>query len=299
MRSLNDLGIALLDHRERAAQSQCLAEIAFDACSMGSIEVAYDLVPYADYMMASEMWVPDDGLNYSSLQGIVDDPYITPAELCSRFLVDYAAYYCSLEGTPKQYMLDESFAMSVIDLRCVGPVVEGMGQLSSELIERLYTWRQEISDARNLTEDYNGSLFYDAVDIRHMCEVMQSELPSDPDVGGVLADIVSAFDACIVDHVWGTNPENCQLPVSNTHGLAANYPAFGVICKPYLVGKYRPDWKAPNVSGLYFASETFKSRGIGVDRAARAALTCVEHYLGRRLAGGIVWRPDVWARASR
>jgi hypothetical protein len=62
-------------------------------------------------------------------------------------------------------------------------------------------------------------------------------------------------------------------------------PAFGVICKPCLVGKYRPDWKAPNVSGLYFASESFKSRGIGVDRAARAALTCVEHYLGRRLPG--------------
>lgn len=62
-------------------------------------------------------------------------------------------------------------------------------------------------------------------------------------------------------------------------------PAFGVIPKPYLVGRYRPHWKAPNVEGLYFASETFKSRGIGVDRAARAALTCVEDYLGRRLPG--------------
>jgi hypothetical protein len=62
-------------------------------------------------------------------------------------------------------------------------------------------------------------------------------------------------------------------------------PAFGVIQKPYLVGSYRPHWRAPNVDGLYFASETFKSRGIGVDRAARAALTCVEDYLGRRLSG--------------
>jgi phytoene dehydrogenase-like protein len=62
-------------------------------------------------------------------------------------------------------------------------------------------------------------------------------------------------------------------------------PAFGVIQKPYLVGSYRPDWRAPNIDGLYFASETFKSRGIGVDRSARAALTCVEHYLGRRLDG--------------
>ncbi len=62
-------------------------------------------------------------------------------------------------------------------------------------------------------------------------------------------------------------------------------PAFGVVQKPGLVGKYRPDWKAPNIDGLYFASETFKSRGIGVDRAARAALTCVEDYLGGRLPG--------------
>ena len=47
---------------------------------------------------------------------------------------------------------------------------------------------------------------------------------------------------------------------------------------------------APNVDGLYFASETFRSRGVGVDRAARAGLTVVEDYLGRRLDGGFGWR---------
>lgn len=67
-------------------------------------------------------------------------------------------------------------------------------------------------------------------------------------------------------------------------------PSFGVIQKPALVGKYRPRWRAPNVEGLYFASETFRSRGIGVDRAARAGLTTVEDYLGRRLDGGFGWR---------
>jgi phytoene dehydrogenase-like protein len=67
-------------------------------------------------------------------------------------------------------------------------------------------------------------------------------------------------------------------------------PSFGVIQKPALVGKFRPHWRAPNVDGLYFASETFRSRGIGVDRAARAGLTVVEDYLGRRLDGGFGWR---------
>lgn len=66
-------------------------------------------------------------------------------------------------------------------------------------------------------------------------------------------------------------------------------PSFGVIQKPGLVGLYRPHWRAPNVEGLYFASETFRSRGIGVDRAARAGLTVVEDYLGKRLPG-FGWR---------
>lgn len=68
-------------------------------------------------------------------------------------------------------------------------------------------------------------------------------------------------------------------------------PGLGVIQKPNLVGRFRPHWRAPNVEGLYFASDTFRSRGIGVDRAARAALTVVEDYLGRRLATfGDGWR---------
>jgi hypothetical protein len=75
-------------------------------------------------------------------------------------------------------------------------------------------------------------------------------------------------------------------------------PSFGVIQKPGLVGRFRPHWRAPNVDGLYFASETFRSRGIGVDRAARAALTVVEDYLGRRLDGGFGWRYDAATVAS-
>jgi len=71
-------------------------------------------------------------------------------------------------------------------------------------------------------------------------------------------------------------------------------PSFGVVQKPGLVGRYRPHWRAPNVDGLYFASETFRSRGVGTDRAARAALTVVEDVLGRRLPGF----DDTWRYAA-
>jgi hypothetical protein len=60
-------------------------------------------------------------------------------------------------------------------------------------------------------------------------------------------------------------------------------PPFGVVQMPGLVGQYRPHWRCPNIEGLWFASETFRSRMIGTDRSARAALTVVEEILGRRL----------------
>jgi phytoene dehydrogenase-like protein len=68
-------------------------------------------------------------------------------------------------------------------------------------------------------------------------------------------------------------------------------PTYAVLQKPGLVGVFRPHWRAPNVDGLYFASETFRSRGIGVDRAARAGLTVAEDYLGHRIPGlAETWR---------
>ena len=74
-----------------------------------------------------------------------------------------------------------------------------------------------------------------------------------------------AFEADIEDDV----PRACAKPYWRRRHLVHD-PSFGVIQKPGLVGIYRPHWRAPNVEGLYFASETFRSRGIGVDRAARA-----------------------------
>ena len=58
---------------------------------------------------------------------------------------------------------------------------------------------------------------------------------------------------------------------------------FQVTQKPGMVGMFRPHYIAPTVPGLFFASDTFRSRGIGVDRSARAGLTAAELILGERL----------------
>lgn len=58
---------------------------------------------------------------------------------------------------------------------------------------------------------------------------------------------------------------------------------YGVVNKPGLVGAIRPDTEVPEIAGLYLTGDTTRSRGIGIDKAARSAITAVEVVLGRRL----------------
>jgi hypothetical protein len=58
---------------------------------------------------------------------------------------------------------------------------------------------------------------------------------------------------------------------------------YGVICRPGLVGAVRPDTRVREIEGLWLSGDTTRSRGIGVDKAARTGITAAEAVLGRRL----------------
>lgn len=58
---------------------------------------------------------------------------------------------------------------------------------------------------------------------------------------------------------------------------------YGVINKPGLVGAVRPDARVREIEGLWLTGDTTRSRGIGIDKAARTGITAAEGVLGRRL----------------
>jgi phytoene dehydrogenase-like protein len=58
---------------------------------------------------------------------------------------------------------------------------------------------------------------------------------------------------------------------------------YGVINKPGLVGAVRPDYEVREVDGLWLTGDTTRSRGIGIDKAARTGISTAEGVLGRRL----------------
>lgn len=58
---------------------------------------------------------------------------------------------------------------------------------------------------------------------------------------------------------------------------------YGVVNKPGLVGAVRPDARVREIDGLFLTGDTVRSRGIGIDKAARSGITTAEAVLGSRL----------------
>ncbi|MFC1824581.1 phytoene desaturase family protein [Thermodesulfobacteriota bacterium] len=51
---------------------------------------------------------------------------------------------------------------------------------------------------------------------------------------------------------------------------------YSIAQEPGMVGKFRPGAKPPEVKGLYLASDTIRTRGVGINSAACAALNCFD-----------------------
>ncbi|MGQ9678454.1 MAG: clostripain-related cysteine peptidase [bacterium] len=84
-----------------------LTILGFDACLMGSIEVATEVMSFADFLLASEAVVPWDGFPYDAFLGrLVARPTATPAEFLPEMCSDYVA---SFPG--------EDVCLSAVDLK--------------------------------------------------------------------------------------------------------------------------------------------------------------------------------------
>lgn len=59
---------------------------------------------------------------------------------------------------------------------------------------------------------------------------------------------------------------------------------YGVVNKPGLVGAVRPDTRVREIEGLWLTGDTTRSRGVGIDKAARAGIATAEGVLGTRLS---------------
>lgn len=162
--------------------------IGFDACLMGSAEVAKALAPYGDYLVASEEVEPGDGWSYEFLSDFKDGKVGNTEELGKGIIDHYISYY---DNKGRDYDL----SLALIDLKKVGNLTNSIDSLFSKVKDEINA--QNYSQySRTMTREkvygYNGrdNKSYDLVDLMDLCGSLK-ESHSD-EVDGIENDLKSA-----------------------------------------------------------------------------------------------------------
>ena len=141
--------------------------VGFDACLMGTVETAYMLSPYADYLIASEEMEPGNGWDYTNwIKMLLKDPRLSPEKLGKQIVDDFAS---SNEESGDNYTL------SLTDLSKIGKVYDALISFSKNTeaaVENLDYSR--IAKARSDARDF-GDGNYEQVDIIDFLEKNQVE----------------------------------------------------------------------------------------------------------------------------
>jgi len=114
--------------------------LVFDACSMASLEVVYELRNAVSYVVASQSVVPYDGMPYELMvSGIVEYPEITPEELAEDIVYDYVEYYSDQTTYDHIYPYNQDYstvsAFRMSDVPALGSAFIGFTETLLPLIE--------------------------------------------------------------------------------------------------------------------------------------------------------------------
>ena len=147
--------------------------IGFDACLMGSMEVAKILSNYSNYMIASEEVEPGDGWDYSFLNNLSENSKIQTSEELAKSVIDQ--YISSYDDYP--YEVDLS--LSLVDLKTIDTLIDSVDSLFSTVKEEITS--QTFSQySRIMTRDkvygYSGrdSESYDLVDLMDLSQSLEN-----------------------------------------------------------------------------------------------------------------------------
>lgn len=110
--------------------------IAFDACLMAMIEVAYEIKDLADYLVASVTGIPFGGWAYVPfIENLTRDPGMPMDELFNHIVEGYVEEYSWCVGVGLGGWI--GVGLSVIDLGAIDALAEAVDDLSYELSEGL------------------------------------------------------------------------------------------------------------------------------------------------------------------
>ena len=195
--------------------------IAFDACLMADLEVAYTLQPYAHYLVSSQETVPGTGFNYTSTLSPLSSGVPTPYSF-SRWIVNaYGKHYLN-SGL--------SYTMSALDLNKLDNVVAATNTIAILLNQFLLLDKKNspiidnvIRNIPHFDEPTYGDLYMFYIDLLKNSKKMHLSSLHTTALETALRNGINAISKVII-----ANTNSAQL--SQAHGISAYFaqPALGI-----------------------------------------------------------------------
>jgi len=124
--------------------------LAFDACNMATIEVAYEMRGAARYLVASETTEPYDGLPYEMfITDMVKNPSISAEQLAKNIVYEYVLYYREKWEYPHQMRYSQDFStMAAIDTTKMDAVGVAFDKVTDALLPLIPDHMKQVERAR-------------------------------------------------------------------------------------------------------------------------------------------------------
>lgn len=177
MMSVPDLAVALGAGGFGAGQK--LEFLGFDACLMGTAEVAHMVQPFANYLIASQETEPGFGWNYAFLDEM--NSTVDGARLGSEIVDSYFTAYNAYVAQDPTY--SDDLTLSCLDLSRLDGLETSLndlfGRIETDILAGQFS---KISRARRETKAFGkraSSREYDLVDIAHLANLLQADYPTE------------------------------------------------------------------------------------------------------------------------
>ena len=184
--------------------------LAFDACLMGMIEVAYQVRDYVNYMVASEETEPNDGFPYDAiLTELAASPSMSPAQLASTIVTKYVSSYTDGLPNPEDALHVTSAAFN---LTKVSDTAVAVSQLAEAIIGDFNNSEGAVREAWEQAETFSG----DFVDLYNFTQLLKDKV-SNTTIKTKADSVLDAVNSLIISEGHGSVH-------SHAHGVSIYYP---------------------------------------------------------------------------
>ncbi|MBQ1344172.1 zinc-ribbon domain-containing protein [Candidatus Saccharibacteria bacterium] len=206
--SLKTLKKALSD--TKLSSKQKFEFIGFDACLMGSLEVAKFLQPFSDYMIASEEVEPGLGWNYNFLKNLNNrmDTETVGRDIINTFMDQYKD-------------TDYDLSLAMVKLSSIKDIISSaetlFDKINGEVTADTFS-KYSLTLTREKVYGYNGrdDSSYDLVDLKDLSDSVASQYPNEvKSVGDSVAQAV-IYSRNNIDY---TNGLSVYFPTNNKNNI--------------------------------------------------------------------------------